>query len=69
MTLNEEKRSLFREAVRYADKAKHKLWEIHALPEFRKTLTEKQIDAIQEYRKAFCKILAVYQELESGRSE
>lgn len=66
---NEEKRALFREAVQFADKAKYKLSDIHALPELRKTLTDKQLEAIAMYKEAFCELLGVYQELESGRSE
>lgn len=68
-SVNEEKRVLFREAVQFADKAKYKLSDIHAIPELRKTLTDKQLEAIAMYREAFCRLLGVYQELESGRSE
>ena len=68
-SVNEEKRALFREAVQFADKAKYKLSDIHALPELRKTLTDKQLEAIAMYKEAFCELLGVYQELESGRSE
>ncbi len=69
MRVNEEKRTLFRDSVRFADKAKYKLLDIHALPEIRKTLTGEQIEAITVYKAAYCKLLAAYQNLESGRSE
>lgn len=69
MNLTDEKKVLFRDAVRYADIAKYKLLDLQVLPEFRKTLTEDQTEAIREYEEAFSKVLTVYQDLEAGRSE
>lgn len=69
MNLLDEKKALFRDAVRYADKARDKLWELHALPELRKTLTDEQYEAMREYKEASRKLLSVCQDLEAGRSE
>lgn len=69
MNIFKEKKILFRNAVRYADKADDNISELYALSDLRKTLTDKQIEAIREYKEAFHKLKAVAQELESGRSE
>lgn len=64
-----KKKVLFLYALRIAYKAKEYLEQIHDRQEFRKTLTDKQEEAIIEYKEAFRKLLYVYQELESGRSK
>lgn len=69
MNIFKEKKILFRNAVRYADKADDYISELYALSDLRKTLTDKQIEAIREYKEAFHKLKEVAQELESGRSE
>lgn len=64
-----KKKALFLYALRIAYKAKEYLEQIHDHQEFHKTLTDKQEEAIIEYKEAFRKLLYVYQELESGRSK
>ena len=63
MNIFKEKKILFRNAVRYADKADDNISELYALPDLRKTLTDKQIEAIREYKEAFHKLKAIAQEL------
>lgn len=69
MNLIEEKKSLFRDAVRHAFNANEKLLAIMALPELCKTLTDEQREAIDEYREALRRLKSVAQDLEAGRSE
>lgn len=69
MSIRQDKQDAFVKASKLATEAKDAIWDVWALPEYRKTFTQEQEIAFATYTDAVRKLIGCTQDLVSGRSD